>query len=277
MGRKDWLKEVFGTSRPIIGMVHLEPLPGSPGYDPHGGIEKIVELALQDLHSLESGGVDGIQIENQWDRPFLKECDQGPETVACLSAVAALARRESRVPLGVNIHLNAVVSAIAAAVAAGCRWVRAFEIANAYVSNAGIIEAAGPRAMRYRAHLHAAGSVFVLADFHVKHGSHQLIADRSIEEQLEDVQTAGADAAIVTGSKTGVAPDPRTIQRLSGLVEIPLLIGSGLSAGTLEEMLPHVDGAIVGTNFKRDGQLRARVDEAAVSRFMTRVRKIRGE
>ena len=28
-----WVKEIFNTEKPIIGMVHFPPLPGSPLYD----------------------------------------------------------------------------------------------------------------------------------------------------------------------------------------------------------------------------------------------------
>ncbi|MGA2763370.1 MAG: BtpA/SgcQ family protein [Spirochaetia bacterium] len=271
------LISIFGTSKPIIGMVHLKPLPGSPLYDRKGGMEKIAELALRDADALIAGGVDGIQIENQWDRPFSRERDMGPETVASVTHVATLLRQRTDVPLGVCIHLNAVVSAIAVAAVTGCQWVRAFEIANAYVSNAGIIEAAGPQAIRYRTTLDAQDRVRVFADFHVKHGSHQMTADRAITEQLEDVQIAGADAAIVTGLKTGVAPSARSLKELRGVVSIPLILGSGLTLENADELLPLVDGAIAGTYFKEKGVLENPVDSDRVRRFMDRVKKLRGD
>lgn len=277
MEQTSTMVSVFGTSKPIIGMVHLKALPGSPGYDFEGGMERIKNLALQDAEALVSGGIDGIQIENQWDRPFAREGDIGPETVACLASVTALVRERFEAPTGICIHLNAVLSAIAVAAATGCQWVRAFEIANAYVSNAGIIEAVGPRAMRYRTNLGARDSLRIFADFHVKHGSHHLIEDRSIEEQLEDVEVAGADAAIVTGLKTGVAPNPQTIGRIKGVVSIPLIVGSGLTLENAAELLPLVDGAIVGTYFKRDGVLGNEVDVDRVRTFMKKVRSIRGD
>jgi len=39
------LKEMFGVEKPIIGMVHLWPLPGAPGYDLYG-MEAVIEHAL---------------------------------------------------------------------------------------------------------------------------------------------------------------------------------------------------------------------------------------
>jgi membrane complex biogenesis BtpA family protein len=177
--------------------------------------------------------------------------------------------------MGVTVHLNGVKQALAIAVAAQCQWIRAFELANAYISNAGLVEAAGPALMRYRAALRAEG-IMVFGDFHVKHGSHQIIADRSIPEQAEDVETALGDGVIVTGIKTGTPPDRHDVSAIRDAVGLPILIGSGLSSSNLEQLLPLVDGAIVGSSFKKDGVLANPVDRARVREFMDRVRAIRG-
>jgi len=268
--------EVFGTTKPIIGMVHLKPLPGAPRHDHAGGMQAVIDAALFDARELEAGGIDAVQVENQWDRPFQKPEDIGPETVASMAAAAALLRRELRVPLGVTVHLNGVRQALAVAVAAGCRWIRAFELANAYVSNAGLVEAAGPGLMRYRAALRAE-QVMVFGDFHVKHGSHQITSDRSVVEQARDVETALGDAVIVTGVRTGAPPERQDVAQIRGAVSLPILIGSGLSAKNLDRLLPLVDGAVVGSSFKKDGVLSNPVDRARVREFMDRVAAVRGD
>lgn len=50
-------------------MVHLKALPGSPGCK--DSWEEILEAALADAEALCDGKVDGLQIENQFDWPFL--------------------------------------------------------------------------------------------------------------------------------------------------------------------------------------------------------------
>jgi hypothetical protein len=59
-------------------------------------------------------------------------------------------------------------------------------------------------------------------------------------------------------------------------VSLPILIGSGLSAKNLDQLLPLVDGAIVGSSFKKDGVLANPVDRGRVRDFMDRVSAIRG-
>ena len=60
-----WIKELYGTDKPIIAMLHLLPMPGDPNYDPAGGVEKVIERARRDLHALQNGGVDAILVCNE--------------------------------------------------------------------------------------------------------------------------------------------------------------------------------------------------------------------
>ena len=274
MNGKNVFKGIFGTEKPIIGMVHLKPLPGSPGYDPDKGMKFIIKNALEDADRLVNGGIDGIQVENQFDKPFLKAEEIGWETVAAITSVVTNLKAKYGIPMGVNIHLNGVCQALAVAAATECKWIRAFELANAYISNSGIIEAAGPKALRYRSVPHA-NDIMIFGDFHVKHGSHQITADRSLEEQAEDVEAAKADGVIVTGVKTGSPPTSEDIKRIKGSITIPILIGSGLTIENISEFLPLIDGAIVGSYFKNEGKLSNSIDVLRVKKFMYKVRSLR--
>ena len=138
---------------------------------------------------------------------------------------------------------------------------------NAYVSNSGYVSAAAPELMRYSRAIDAE-HIMVFGDFQVKHGSHAITADRSLREKAHDIQTAGAAAAILTGTATGVAPDADTIQEVRHGLRIPLLIGSGLNEKNADRLWPLVDGAIVGSGFKRGGDLRQPVDRELVRAFM---------
>jgi hypothetical protein len=274
--QKPTFGDLFPVAVPVIGMVHLKALPGTPDYDRGGGVSAIIEAAVEDAKLLQSGGIDAIQVENQFDRPFLKGGEIGPEIVAVLAAAAVEVRRAVSLPMGINVHLNGVKEAIAVAQAAGAQWIRAFEIANAYVSNSGIVEAAGPQALRYRSAI-GAESVLVIGDFHVKHGSHSLIADRTIIEQAADVEEAGGDGVIVTGVKTGLAPTRKEIEEIRAAVSVPILVGSGFSAQNAGELVPVIDGVIVGSSLKQGGVLHNQVDTKRVTALMEMMRNLRKE
>lgn len=269
------LETIFSTSKPVIGMVHLKPLPGSPGYRSNSGMKAIIDTALEDAERLLEGGVDGLQIENQGDWPFLKPDDIGAETVAAVTSAVTHLKHCCGLPMGINIHLNGVCQALAVAAATECQWVRAFELANAYVSSSGIIEAAGPRALRYRRFLESENNIAIFGDFHVKHGSHQLVVEKSLTEQAHDVVAALADGIIITGTETGRPPLYEEIVAIRKAVSVPLMIGSGLTLQNVEKIVPLVDGAIVGSYFKADGVLSNSVDVLRVKSFMQVVRAVR--
>ncbi len=263
-------EKLFRGRKPVIGMVHLRALPGSPANK--DCFQEILEGALSDADALYEGGVDGIQIENQFDKPFLKQEQIGPETVAYLTAAGcAVKQRYPDFPLGINIHMNGGIQALAAAAACGADWIRVFNLANGYISNSGYIDALGPSLLRYRESIHAK-HIMIFGDFQVKHGSHAITADRSIEEKAQDIEVSMADAAIITGDATGRAPSAESIELVKNKISIPLLIGSGLNAENAGELWAKVDGAVIGSGFKKGADLRAPVDKELVRKFMDTVR-----
>ena len=50
-----WTKDLFGVEKPIIAMCHMQAMPGDPGYDYDGGMEKVYEMARADLKALQEG------------------------------------------------------------------------------------------------------------------------------------------------------------------------------------------------------------------------------
>src|SRR6516165_3881260 len=68
-------RKLFRGPKPVIGMVHLKALPGTPLYDASDGIEGIVAGARQDLRALQAAGVDAVMFGNENDRPYELKVD----------------------------------------------------------------------------------------------------------------------------------------------------------------------------------------------------------
>lgn len=258
---------MFGKKPFVIGMVHCRPLPGSERYE-KASFKSVVKKAIEEAKILEDNGIDGIQIENMWDRPYRKGKDIGYETVASLAVVANEVKHAVGVPIGINCHLNGGLQALAVAVAAEAQWIRVFAWVNAYISNAGLIEGIASDVLRYRRTLQASDQVKILADIRVKHGSHFIVHDRSLVEHAKDAEEYLADAIIVTGSETGSAPSPDEVKQVKKVAKIPVFIGSGLTAENVYPFLPHIDGCIVGSYFKYDGKWYNEIDPSRVKNFM---------
>jgi len=257
---------IHGISRPIIGMVHLLPLPGTPGYG--GSLAAVLDAALADARALDEGGIDAIMIENYGDVPFRKSGVE-PHTIAAMTLAAAEIRRVTAKPLGINVLRNDPVAALGIAAACGAAMIRANVHTGAMLTDQGIIEGDARGTLDYRMKLAAA--VAIMADVHVKHAAP--LAPIPIEVAAADATERGlADALIVTGSRTGAGCDIGELRAVRGAVGAPVLVGSGVDDGTLPMLLRECDGAIVGSWLKFGGDVRRPVDRERVERLMEAAR-----
>jgi len=265
-------RAIFKVQKPIIGMVHLRPLPGSPRYTGKG-ISGALEAALYDAKALESGGVDGLLIENYGDSPF-KPIPTDPETVASMTAIGKEISRQTKLPSGVNVLRNGALAALAIAHVIGARFIRVNVLTESMLTDQGVINACAHDLMRYRRHL-GATDVHVFADVRSKHAAP--IVSRPIEESARDTAYRGmADALIVTGPHTGVEPDRDQLRRVKeSVADRPVLIGSGLTSRNAVKLLREADGAIVGTSLKENGQIERPINETRVKELVRSVERLR--
>lgn len=245
------LDAIFGVPKPLIGDIHLPPLPGTPRYRGET-MSDIINRAVADARAYADGGMDGIIVENHGDIPFLRPQDIGPEIIASMAAIAKALAEEVAVPIGINLLANGAMGALAIAKASGARFIRVNQWVNAYVSNEGFIEGESAKALRYRK-LIGAEDVAIFADVHVKHGSHAIVADRPVSEQAADVEFYDADVVIATGNRTGEAIPHSEIEAIRAGTRLPVIGGSGMTAENAGSIMKALDGAIVGSSLKRDG------------------------
>jgi membrane complex biogenesis BtpA family protein len=267
------LQRLFPTKKPVIGVIHLKPLPGAPRYDGQP-VGEIYAAAVDDARTLAAGGIDGIIVENASDLPFSRPEDIGPETVAALTAACLAVRSAVDLPIGITCVANGAIPALAIAKAVGARWVRVNQWVNAYVANEGLLNGPAPAAMRYRSMI-GARDVAIFADVHVKFGAHAITADRSIAEQATDAEWFDADVLIATGARTGSPTEPREVQEVRAGTNLPVVVGSGLSPEQVPDLFAVADGAIIGQWLKVDGRWWNPVDARRVAMLMNAVAKTR--
>ncbi|RUT28359.1 BtpA/SgcQ family protein [Arsenicitalea aurantiaca] len=245
------LADIFAVKKPLIGNVHCLPFPGTPAHRGES-VKAIIDQAVTDAIAYAEGGMDGLLIENHGDIPFLKPAEIGPETVAVMTAIVSEITRHVDLPFGIDLLANYPMGALAVAKATGGRFVRANQWVNAYVSNEGFMEGESARILRYRKMIDAA-DIAVFADVHVKHGSHAVVGDKAVSEQARDVEFYSADVAIATGNHTGDSIPPAEIAEIRKGTSLSVIGGSGVTAKNAGELMPLLDGAIVGSSLKRDG------------------------
>jgi hypothetical protein len=264
------LQELFGTSRPVIGVIHLLPLPGSHRFA--GNVEAIFERAEQEAAALASGGANGIIIENFFDAPFAK--NHVDTAAACaLALVTKRVQAIASLPIGINVLRNDGMTALAVAASTGAQFIRVNVYTGAMVTDQGIIEGQAHELLNYRRFLGADNDVRIFADVLVKHAA-PLDAFADIGQCARDAVERGmADAVIVSGAATGAAPDEADLRAVRDtLPDTPILIGSGADRDNIQRLLGTADGVIVASSLKRQGRLQNPVDVERVRSFVNLVK-----
>lgn len=267
------LFEMFAVKKPVIGMVHLPPLPGSPNYDGRG-LEPIIEWALRDVETYHVGGIDGLIVENMWDHPFFVGDEVLLEAAASQAVAAHEVVKASKVPVGINVIHNGGTVTLSLAVASGASFVRICIYTGARVWDTGELDrGCAARLLRHRKHLNAE-HIKIFADVDKKHSVPFPGID--LETHVEWTDYYLADALIVSGRMTGNAPPIDVVRRAKELAPSrPILMGSGMNVDNITDFLKLADGAIVGTSLKVDGQGENPVDLEVLKRFMEAARKMR--
>jgi membrane complex biogenesis BtpA family protein len=271
------LVDLFGVQKPIIGMVHLWPLPGAPGYGGYG-IGTILDHARRDAEVLLEGGVDGLIVENMWDLPYYAGADVPLEAataqaVAARSIVEMCSQLEAPVPVGINVIHNGAAAELAIAVAAGADFVRVCILTGARLwDTGGLDQGCAPILLRRRKELGAEG-IKLFADVDKKHSIP--FPGLDLETHIEWTEFYRADALIISGRMTGAAPPIDKVRRAKEVATRPILMGSGTNAENIAEFLQYADGAIVGSSLKSEGMAENPVDVERVRRYMRAVKALR--
>lgn len=256
----DPLACLFDSQKPILGMLHLPALPGSPRYVPD--IQSIELRVLNDLAALEAGGVHGVILENFGDAPFYP--DRVPAiTIAHLTALARAVRQQTLLPIGINVLRNDGRAALAIAHAIGAQFIRVNVLCGARLTDQGIIQGIAHDLLRDRAALQAE-HIRIFADVDVKHSAP--LAPLQLEQEVADLlHRGGADALIASGTGTGESTDLDQLARIRRAAgDALVLVGSGVTAQNIADYAPLADGFIVGSSLKVDGQVDQSVDEKRV-------------
>ena len=232
-------------------------------------MEAVLDRARADAAALQEGGVDAVLVENFGDVPFHPD-RLPPAAVAALAVAASAVAAEVSVPLGINALRNDAAAALAVAAAAGASFIRVNIHTGAMVTDQGWIEGRADRTVRERERV--APAVAILADVMVKHATPP--AGLTLERAARDAWERGlADGLIVSGAGTGEATSGEDVDRVHRVLpQAPILVGSGVTAGTVRMLLQKASGAIVGTALERDGISGAPVDPARVRALVAAAR-----
>lgn len=263
--------KVFGGGKPVIAMVHLGALPGSPLHDGQAGLAGLLAGARADLAALQKAGFDAVMFGNENDRPYEFKVDTA--STATMAYLIGTLRAEITVPFGVNVLWDPM-STVALAAATGAHFVREI-FTGTYASDMGPWTPNAGEAMRYRNRL---GRPDLAMLYNVSAEFADSLDRRALPDRARSaVFSSIPDAVLVSGQITGEAAalsDLEAVKRV--LPDTPVLANTGVKHATIADVLRVADGCIVGSALKVDGHTWNAVDPARAMDFMDRVRAVRG-
>jgi membrane complex biogenesis BtpA family protein len=264
-------RAVFEVAKPVIGMVHVGALPGTPLHDAGRGLEGLVEAAGHDLQALQAAGFDAVMFGNENDRPYELVVDAA--STATMAYVVGRLRDRITVPFGVNVLWDPM-STLALAAATGAVFVREI-FTGSYASDMGHWTPDAARALRYRDRL---GRRDLALLYNISAEFAYSLDRRSLADRARSaVFSSVPDAVLVSGSITGEAADMSDLEAVKrALADTPVLANTGVKHATVADVLRVADGCIVGSSLKVDGDTWKPVDPERAADFMARVRAARG-
>ncbi|WOD38120.1 photosystem I biogenesis protein BtpA [Nodosilinea sp. E11] len=257
------LTEVFNTHNPVIGVLHLLPLPTSPRWQ--GDLQAVIDRAEQEATALASGGVHGIIVENFFDAPFTKG-QVDPAVVSAMGMVVQRLQTLITVPIGINVLRNDARSALAIATCTGAAFIRVNVLTGVMATDQGLIEGCAHDLLRYRKEL--GSSVKILADVLVKH-ARPLGSPNLTTAVQETIHRGMADGIILSGWATGSPPSLEDLELAKAAAgDHPVFIGSGADWENIGTLMKAADGVIVASSLKRQGDINQPIDPIRVGQFV---------
>ena len=241
-----WMKDLFGTDKPVIGLVHMHAMPTDPKYDAASGVRGVLEAARKDLHALQDGGIDGVLFCNEFSIPYTD--DVNTVTIASMARVIGLLKPEISVPLGVCVASDARKGFdLAAAVEADfIREVLHGAAAGVY----GIGNVQPGRVERHRAALGLMGCRTMTAV--IPEGTRQL-AERPLKEVVKTLAfNLNPDSMLVYSTNPGSAIDMEQVKTIKEVTDTPVMAANGVTIESVREFLSVTDGAMASPGLKVD-------------------------
>ena len=265
-----FLSELFGTEKPIIGLVHIQALPGDPFYKGEG-MDAVIQRAKADLEALQNGGVDGVLFTNEFSMPYEKHVS--PVTLAAMGMVIGALKSSIRVPFGAEAIFDgdATISLCAAVEADFTRCL----FTGVWAGDFGMVD----RDIAVTLRLKNAYRLDKLKLFYfVTSEGDACVGERKTADIAGSLLfNCRPDALVVGGAAAGSGPAGRLLEQVAEAAKgTPVVCGTGCKQDNIEYVLTRCNGAFVGSAFKADGLFENPIDEERVRRFMEKVHMLRG-
>lgn len=256
-------KQIFKTSKPFIGCVHLQALPGTPYYDKNITFKERAERAIREAKALEEAGFDAIIFANEGDRPYL--FNVGPEIIASYVRVATEVLQHVNIPYGCGVLIDPIAT-ISIAKAIDAKFVRTY-VTGTYADMFGFHEFRPGDIYRFRKNIDAENvNLYCYFDAHAGTSLDARTQSDMIDTAFATLNPSGV---LIPGQRAGLAPDFEEVKKIKDRYkDKPIMIASGVNTNNVREARDLADGFVIGTCLKQDGILWNEIDPERAKKFI---------
>lgn len=253
----------------IIGVIHLPPLPGSPGYSGLT-INEYVEYALREVGKISSAGFNGVIIENYMDYPYGVKLTN-TEALFILDRVLYSVKKEySNFIVGLNILRNSCVEAIDIVCRNNADFIRVNAYLEPVIAPEGLLEPVARSIWNKLIEYKCRAGIY--ADVHVKHSKPLL---DYVETLYNTCSRGRVSGVVVTGLATGFETPVYKVYIAREICRNKeVWIGSGVSVENIGKYISLADGVVVGTSIKTGSITENPVDYRKAVEIVEKSRRI---
>ena len=271
-----WLEDLYKVKKPVIAMLHLDPLPGDVRWNREDSMVKVLEHAKQDLNALQEGDVDAVLISNEFSLPYEGHVDHANSSA--MAYVIGAMRNDFRIPFGVDCIGDGMTTIELAAVT-GASFVRE-GFSGAHVGHNRLSSVSLTKILKRRKEL---GSEHIRMLYFLNPEADKNLNDRPYDLQARSlIFEAIPDGLCVSADGAGMDVNDSLLKKVKSVSpDTAVFCNTGCKPETIEAKLSVADGAVVGTYFKADGKFmdadhrNVRIDPDRVKKLMGVVRAFR--
>lgn len=242
--------DLLGTRKAVLGMVHLQPLPGTPFYE-EGSFDQTLDNAVRSALALYEGGADGCLVQTV-DRVYGADDESDPARTAAMSLVVRAVAQATGdgFAVGVQLMRNALKASLAVAKVAGGSYIRAGALVGATLTASGMVEARPLDVAEYRNKINAR-RVKIVAEVDSMH-FRWFGGGKSTADVARAAKNVGADAVSL-----GHPDEDTTLDMIASVRKavpgLPVILAGYTNHDNAARLMAAADGAFVGTCLERGG------------------------
>lgn len=259
-----WINEVFGDIKPVIGMVHIQALPGTACYHREHNLNCIIRQVREDYNNLVNGGIHSVIFCNEFDKPYSRHVE--PHIVAVMTTIIDQVLKDNRrVPFGVDIQWDPK-AALAVALATGADFIRGI-VCGTFCGDLGLFTPDAEEIINYRQKI-GANHIKVLTNLSPEFSA--TLDNRPLTLRAQTViKSCLVDGLCVSGAMAGgIAPYEELLEVKKAVGDFAVIANTGVNFDNVAEILMIADACCVATCLKVDGRTGNPIDVERVRQFM---------